>query len=162
VNRAGAVVIVMLYGALLLALTVRSFSTAVPLEAVSETTANVSMADLRDHPGRGHGRRRLQGPHCGVPRASTRAMAIGILTAMAGWISPPVMRPADSSSISIRGLAADLNEHGKPDVIVGYVNACTSATVKAEFSDLDGDGFPDIVAARSDATSVVFFRRTGR
>jgi hypothetical protein len=64
-------------------------------------------------------------------------------------------------------LAADLNKRGKPDIIVGYVNAPGAiyfnhgtgrkysrvpfgddkgAIYGLAAGDLDGDGFPDIVA----------------
>jgi FG-GAP-like repeat len=80
-------------------------------------------------------------------------------------------------------LAADLNKDGKPEIIVGYVNAPGAiyfndgtgrkynrvtfgdgkgAIYGLAAGDLDGDGYPDIVAARSDAPSIVFFNRPVR
>jgi hypothetical protein len=77
-------------------------------------------------------------------------------------------------------LAADLNLDGKPDMIVGYVQAPGAiyfndgsgrkftrvpfgdkkgATYGLAAADMDGDGFPDILAARSDAPSLIFFSR---
>jgi hypothetical protein len=77
-------------------------------------------------------------------------------------------------------IAADLNRDGKPEIIVGYVEAPGAiyfndgtgrkytrvpfgdnqgAIYGLAVADLDGDGFPDIVAARSDAPSLIFFSR---
>jgi hypothetical protein len=93
------------------------------------------------------------------------------------------VRIADASSLPYSMLAADLNKDGKPEIIVGYVEAPgeiyfndgtgrkfervafgdnKGATYGLAAGDLDGDGYPDIVAARSDAPSVVFFSRPGR
>jgi hypothetical protein len=79
-------------------------------------------------------------------------------------------------------ISADLNKDGKPDIIVGFVNAPgeiyfnegtgrsyrrvtfgdnKGATYGFAAGDLNGDGYPDIVAARSDAPSLVFFSRPG-
>ena len=77
-------------------------------------------------------------------------------------------------------LAADLNRDGKPEIIVGYVEAPGAvyfndgsgrkyqrvtfgdnkgAIYGLAAADLDGDGFPDLVAARSDAPSLLLFSR---
>jgi hypothetical protein len=78
-------------------------------------------------------------------------------------------------------IAADLNKDGKPEIIVGYVNAPGAiyfndgtgrkytrvpfgdrkgATYGIAAGDLNGDGYPDLVAARSDAPSLIFFSRS--
>jgi hypothetical protein len=80
-------------------------------------------------------------------------------------------------------VAADLNRDGKPEIIVGYVQAPGAiyfndgtgrkysrvtfgdnkgAIYGLAAADLDGDGYPDIVAARSDAPSLVLFNKPGR
>jgi hypothetical protein len=80
-------------------------------------------------------------------------------------------------------IAADLNKDGKPEIIVGYVNAPGAvyfndgsgrkyervqfgdnrgAIYGLAVADLDGDAFPDIVPARSDAPSFVVFSKPGR
>ena len=77
-------------------------------------------------------------------------------------------------------LLADLNKDGKPEIIVGYVEApgevffndgtgkkftrvrfgdTKGATYGLAAADLNGDGYPDIAAARSDAPSMVYFSR---
>ena len=77
-------------------------------------------------------------------------------------------------------VAADLNNDGKPEIILGNVEAPGTIYYndgsgrqyrKVSFSDnkgaiygmaiadLDGDGYPDIVAARSDAPSLILFSR---
>jgi hypothetical protein len=79
-------------------------------------------------------------------------------------------------------LTADLNRDGKPEIIVGYVQApgviyfndgtgrkyhratfgdSKGAIYGLAAADLDGDGYPDIVAARSDAPSLALFSRPG-
>ena len=60
---------------------------------------------------------------------------------------------------------ADLNRDGRPDVIVGYVEARPVAFfnhggfdfVGVPFGDVDEDGFLDIAMARSDAPNVLYF-----
>lgn len=80
-------------------------------------------------------------------------------------------------------LAADLNRDGKPEIVVGYVNApgavyfnggtgrkyqrvpfgdSKGAIYGIAAADLDGDGYPDLVAARSDAPSLILFNKPGK
>ena len=77
-------------------------------------------------------------------------------------------------------LAADLNRDGRPEIIVGYVEAPgvvyfndgtgrkyqsvpfgddKGAIYGLAAADLDGDGFPEIVAARSGAPSLLLFSK---
>ena len=90
------------------------------------------------------------------------------------------LKIAGSDALPYSMLAADINQDGKPDMIVGYVNAPAAiyfndgtgkkfnrvqfgndkgAIYGIAVADLDGDGHPDIVAARSDAPSMIFFSR---
>jgi hypothetical protein len=80
-------------------------------------------------------------------------------------------------------IAADLNRDGRPDIIVGYVDAPgvvyfndgtgkkynpvrfgdgKGAIYGMAVGDLDGDGWPDVVVARSDAPCFVMFNRPAR
>ena len=80
-------------------------------------------------------------------------------------------------------LAADLNRDGRPEIIVGYVEApgvayFNDGTGKKfqpvpfgdgkgtiygmAAADLDGDGWPDVVAARSDAPSFILFNKRSK
>ena len=80
-------------------------------------------------------------------------------------------------------IAADLNNDKRPEIIVGFIEApgaifwndgsgrrysrasfgdARGGTYGIAVGDLDDDGFPDIVAARSGAPSVVFFSRPHR
>jgi hypothetical protein len=77
-------------------------------------------------------------------------------------------------------IAADLNGDGRPEIMVGYVEAPgvvyfndgtgkkyqpvafgdgKGAIYGMAAADLDGDGWPDIVVARSDAPCFVMFNR---
>jgi len=77
-------------------------------------------------------------------------------------------------------IATDLNRDGRPDILVGYVEAPgvayfnngTGQSYRPErfgdgsgaiygmaAADLNGDGWPDVVVARSDAPSFVMFNR---
>jgi hypothetical protein len=94
--------------------------------------------------------------------------------------SGETLKIAGSDALPYSMLAADLNKSGKPDMIVGYVNApgaiyfndgtgkkydrvpfgdSKGAIYGIAEADLDGDGYPDIVAARSDAPSMIFFSK---
>jgi hypothetical protein len=80
-------------------------------------------------------------------------------------------------------VAADMNRDGKPEIIVGYVEAPgavyfndgsglrykrvvfgdkNGAIYGMAIADLDGDGYPDIVAARSNAPSLLLFSRPSK
>jgi hypothetical protein len=78
-------------------------------------------------------------------------------------------------------IAADLNRDGRPEIIVGYVEApgtiyfndgsgknfhpspfgdSKGAIYGMAAADLDADGWPDVVVARSDAPSFFMLNRT--
>lgn len=92
----------------------------------------------------------------------------------------PGVKIAGREALPYSMLATDLDKDGKPEIIVGYVNAPGAiyfnegtgrkykrvtfgdnkgAIYGLAAGDLDGDGYPHIVAARSDAVSLVFFSR---
>lgn len=83
----------------------------------------------------------------------------------------------------MKSALADLNRDAKPEIIVGFVSApgaiyfnagdgkkfdrlafsdSAGAIYGLTAGDLDGDGFPEIVAARSDAPSLMFWNRPAR
>jgi len=93
------------------------------------------------------------------------------------------MQIAGRDALPYSMTAADLNRDGKPEIIVGYVNAPGAvyfndgtgrkfrrvafgddkgAIYGLAVADLNGDGYPDIIAARSDAPSLLLFNRPGK
>ena len=100
----------------------------------------------------------------------------------AGKLSAP-LQIESGADMPYSMVAADLNRDGKPEIIVGNVNAPGAiyyndgsgrkyrkvpfgdnkgAIYGMAVADLDGDGFPDIVAARSDAPSLILFSRPAK
>jgi hypothetical protein len=92
----------------------------------------------------------------------------------------PGLEIAGREALPYSMLAADLNRDGKPEIILGYVQApgavyfndgtghkyqrvtfgdSKGAIYGLAADDLDGDGYPDIVAARSGAPSLLLFYR---
>jgi VCBS repeat protein len=91
--------------------------------------------------------------------------------------------PLDVGNAAPYALAvADLNRDGRPDILVGYIEAPAAvffgdgqpqrftrvpfgdsrgAVYGFAVADLDGDGYLDIAAARSEAPNMVFFGDSG-
>jgi hypothetical protein len=90
------------------------------------------------------------------------------------------LKIAGTDALPYSMLAADLNKDGKPEIIVGYVDAPGAiyfndgtgkkytrvqfgdnkgATYGIAVADLNGDGYPDIIAARSGAPTQLFFSK---
>jgi hypothetical protein len=94
----------------------------------------------------------------------------------------PGLGIAGKEAVPYSLIAADLNKAGRPEIIVGFIGApgaifwnngtgrsysrttfgdTKGGTYGLAVGDLNGDGFPDIAAARSDAPSLAFFSRPG-
>jgi hypothetical protein len=142
----------------------------------------------------------------GPPRVSTRAMAVAdfdgdghldiaacheesgcfvYLSDGKGGFSSGIEFQARAKGVPLpySMIAADLNRDGRPEIIVGYVDAPgvvyfndgtgkkyepvpfgdgEGAIYGMAVGDLDGDGWPDVVVARSDAPCFVMLNRPAR